>query len=71
MSIRERINAELDSALPEQLPGVLLAIRRQKLLAKPVRYSRVSDIPMIFTPEQGEELIRIIDKEFNKIEGEW
>lgn len=71
MSLKSKLIEELEGLSPDKLTLVVEYIRLlQQAEAPPLPFAWKKFIGVI-SEEDGKEMERIIDEEFNKIEGEW
>ena len=77
MTIKQQLVLELENSSPEVVAQVFEFVQflkkgRQKKTQKKVKKEHfLADLAGSLSPEEGEELARIINREFQTIEGEW
>jgi len=76
MTIKQQLVLELENSSPEVVAQVFEFVQflkkgKQRTARKKVKKHFLADLAGSISPEDGEELAAIINREFQTIEGEW
>jgi predicted component of type VI protein secretion system len=76
MTIKQHLNLEIEKASPEMLSifyDFIQFLKQQKIKAAQQNEKKhfLDDVIGIMDNEAGDELAEIVNREFQKIEGEW